>query len=405
MDITPLYKKYHKYSVGCDLKNQFKINKIMTGSGGSENIIVEVVDKTGNSLILKIIPQFEINNVRIKPDFSLLEIKFYEFFTKKYILTNRTPHIVAIYNHQQCTNIAKTLKGIRQENSKCQPLTKKLLIKTDPWDIDQRICDLILKNKLELVNPVFDMLLLENCPISLTEMIQDYIFDISRSNGALQKKFINSFINNLQRCLFQIIFTLAIIKDDYPGFYHGDFFMRNILCVIEKSYNENDFVAYHYRKLIFYLPANGTYFKINDFGLSVIVKELTPAVYHLEDKIRKYYNIDAYNKKNDIFNILQDIYDGRQFSSSSIMGLAAQNNISMRIINPVREFLKKFINVDVIDKINSTNPGILNTLWHIAGVKILEDTVETPQQYLTRKYFHEYLILPANGNVIKHFNL
>ena len=404
MDIKPLYDKYHNYAISCNIKDKFKINKYMIGSGGSENIIIELFDKDGTSLIFKIIPDMVMINVKVKPDVALLEIKFYQFFTKKYILTDRTPHIVAIYNHQQCPNLRKTLQNIKPGKKNCQPYKKLLLTPIQSQSSEKKICDLILKYDNGLVNPVFDMLLLENCPLSFSDLLEYYMFMIHNSSGKTQKININKFLLELDRSLFQLIFTLAIIKDDYPGFYHGDFFARNILGVIEKNYNSNDYVAYHYKQKIFYLKANGPYLKINDFGLTVIANELEPNVFGLTEKIRKFFNINPFNKKTEIFNILHDIYDGQNFGTKSIIRLAEEYKLTKNKIKPIRNYLKKFINVDMIDKINTINPGLLGEIWHIDDINVLENTVKTPRQYLMGKYFAELQNLPKNATIVKHYN-
>ena len=123
MDFVSEYKLYSKIKLGCILSSDIRIEKIMHGSGGSHNIIIKAKYKS-HLLIIKIFPRDAHHNTKRMPNFNELEIKFYQFFTQKYLLTNRTPHIVGIYSHTHCPNIDFLIK-------------KKLLDKSCPTYTDQ----------------------------------------------------------------------------------------------------------------------------------------------------------------------------------------------------------------------------------------------------------------------------
>ena len=84
------------------------------------------------------------------------------------------------------------------------------------------------------------------------------------------------------------------------------FFVRNILGSGEFNHQQNDYVAYHYKQKIFYLPANGMYMKMNDFGFTIIANELEPNDYNLTKMENKYHHKNPFNQKTDIFNLLHD---------------------------------------------------------------------------------------------------
>lgn len=404
MNFKSLHDKFSKFKFTCDITNLFKIKRILFGSGGSSNIIIDVSDKARNQLIIKIIPEIIYTNVKIKPDYNQLEIKFYQFFTKKYILNDRTPHIVGIYNHQNCSRIDKILKNINPSKNVCpsyeDQLTKRLKIS----HVESKLCDLILRHEMKLIDPVFDVVFVEHCPGDLSGFIRWYMNEINFSKKSKIEMQVDNFIHDLNRILFQIIFTLAIIKEDYPGFLHGDFFARNILLAFESDHYENDFVAYYYKQRIFYLPANGQYAKINDFGLSVIVDELEPNIYKLEENVNKFYHIDPFDQKSDIFNLFHDIYDGENLGTVSINAIAKELYIPSIKLKKIKQFLGKFIKLDVIDKINVINPGLLDETWNINKITILEKTVLTPDQYLTKNFFEMFQKLPPNARIVRHFN-
>lgn len=404
MDFITLYDKYHNLKINCNITDQFKVERVIFGSGGSNNIILAVTDKIENDkLIIKIIPDITYFNEKIKPNQDQLEINFYQFFTKKYILTNRTPHIVGIYNHQNCSQIDRLIKKIKNKKP-CPSHEDQLTKKLKPDHINDKLCELLLQHEMKIVGPIYDVILLEYCPADLNGMIEWYIYKIKKPNKESLDDIINEFIYNLYRMLFQIIFTLAIIQEDYPGFAHGDFFVRNILISFENNHKDNEYVAYHYKQRIFYLPANGPYAKINDFGMSIIVNELEPNTYLLYKPLDKFYHRNPFNQKTDIFNLLHDIYDGQNIGTLSIYAWTHKLELPFTAIKSIRDFLNNFIKVNAIDKINTINGELLNETWNIDGIKILEGTVSTPNEYLSGNIFSELQILPTDAKIVRHFN-
>ena len=404
MDFKYDYSNYHKLKLNCNIKSFFKIKQLLSGSGGSSNIIVDAKTKDNQNVIIKIIPSHIYFNVKTRPDYDKLEIKFYQFLTKKYILTDKTPHIVGIYNHQHCSRIDVLIKNIRPSKKKCPSHEDRLTKKIEYDKIDFLLCDLMLRYEMKLLDPAFDIIMLEYCPMELGSIIEGYMEVISKANGKNVNSLIDNFIYDLDRIFFQIIFTLAIIKDDYPGFLHGDFFVRNILLSIEKSYEELDYVAYYFKQKIFYLPANGLYSKINDFGMTVIENELEPSTYSFDKKFDKFYHKNPFNKKTDIFNFLHDIYDGQNLGTSSIMKLAADHKIKKPRLSQIQNFLGRFIKINVIDRINTNNHDLLNQTWNINQIEVLENIVKTPEQYLMQNFFEHFQKLPSGSNIIRHFN-
>lgn len=406
MDFAANYDKYHNLKLSCDIKSDFVINYVMFGSGGSSNIILNVTPKNDvdDKLIVKIIPSIIYTNVKIKPDYSQLEIKFYQFFTKKFILTNRTPHIVGLYNHQDCSGIASLLQNIRTNKGKCATTEDKLMKKEMKREdfIDNSICDLLLRHELKLIDSGFDIMLLEYCPIEFSFFIEDYMVQISKAEKDVERV-INVFIYCLINIFFQLIFTLAIIKDDYPGFQHGDFFVRNILLSNVKYVN-GEFVAYHYKQKIFYLSASNVYAKINDFGYTLIAEDIVPSTYKYDKMYFRANNTDPFNKKTDIFNLLHDVYSGQDLGTQSIMTLATDLKLPQDKMEPILRFMDNFIDIKLIDSINETNRGLLNRTWNIDKIKILEDSVLSPEEYLMGDHFLFLQELPTGGKVIKHYN-
>jgi len=88
-----------------DIKKVINKNKhnIFTGNGGSHNVVIVL-----ESIVLKIIPEFtksKLDTMKLNND--QIEIKFYDFFTSEFIMTNITPYIVGMFESTKIYNISR----------------------------------------------------------------------------------------------------------------------------------------------------------------------------------------------------------------------------------------------------------------------------------------------------------
>lgn len=408
MDFLSEYQFYHKYRFDCNILKTAEIRDIRVGSGGSPNIVFILKDKDNNILAVKLIPNHTYPNFKIKPDKDQLEIKFYQFFTKKYLLTKRTPHIVGIFNHQFCKDLKKVLISLLDLiDYHCPTIEDSLKGALYPSNKIRHICDLLEMYNAGIYESTYDIVLLEYCPLSYADMIVFHLGNAANEpNNKIKKDWILQLIHNLDRTLFQIIFTLAIIKDDYPGFLHADLFCRNIRIKMTNEFKPTDFVAYHYGDKVFYLSANGAYAKISDFSESILMNEIVSSDYEAIKSIIKYRRMDPYDKKTDIFNLLHDIYDGENEDTISIIAEMKILNLSKSIMNPLLKFFSKFIDTTTINEINKKAKSTLdNQRFGIDRIKLLSATVQTPKEYLLGNTFDNLTEpLPPNSTIVMHYN-
>jgi hypothetical protein len=176
----------------------------------------------------------------------------------------------------------------------------------------------------------------------------------------------------MKRIIFQLLLTLDKIHQDYPDFIHNDLFLRNILAVVENDFESLDYVEYNHLGKKYYLPANGIYIKINDFGFSLNILKNNST---LEDVIKLNPNnvFEIKNKYRDVYTFLFDLYDG-----SLLGGLSAKYLIDVHIKNKkhhellmknLRKQIGVFFNYKLIDKIHKNNTGSIDKLWNISGNK------------------------------------
>lgn len=376
MEFYEQYPEFSKLSIKCGYFDTYvKIINMFVGSGGSNNVIMLGKLKYNNKMVaIKIIPFLKKIPGMIERDSKdQNEIKFYDILTDDIILNKISPHIVGMYKYRHCDDISKILPKT------CLSIEDSLF-RTE--NISQKhICSLYKLLLDNLIDKQYDILLLEYCPVSLSNKI-DYV----------SQQPINKIVDFLDRILFQIIFTLAHIYKKYPSFQHGDFFIRNILGIDVNNYNTRDYFEYTYEKYKFYVPVNGYHVKITDFGLSRL--DIIP--------IPKYF-LHAQSKDidhiSDMFNILHDIYDGQQLGSESLMPIVKKSKRQA-----IRNYFKKFINVDYIDRFNDNNKLAFDSIWNISSYqKIIKATkIKEPKLYFDL-FVDKYSKLPSGCKVLETF--
>ncbi len=380
------YKKIkHEIKVG------IKKNKLVFGSGGSANVIV-----LNDDFVLKIIPKFINNNLKKQKNNDELEAEHYRIFTEQFILKNITPHFVGLFKKYTLEDVKFIFPN------KCLSLDEKIKLPFDKKDegVD-RLCDLKTCYYRQTLEKKASILVLENCPTSIGEQIATI----------LKTKDFNLLIHNLvqimRRVIFQVIFSLSVVTDKYPYFIHNDFFLRNILAVDENSYDPGDYVQYNYKSKSYYIPANGIYIKINDFGYSLnVVKQESSLVSEISQN--PFTAFELKNNKRDIYSFLYDLYDGNGLGANSIKMLinihVKNKDKRKKILGHVKKEIGKYLDYKTIDKYNKYNKNVIDWTWSIGESKILMNTVKKPNEYFKTNSFDTYTKLPDNGRVVKIFN-
>ena len=371
------------------IKKAVKEKSITFGSGGSANIIV-----LRQEYVIKIIPDRKNFLLKVKPNNDYLEAEIYKKLTQEYLLTNRTPHIVGLYKKYILEDIIIALPH------KCLTLDERLMLpfhKKD--DIMERLCDVKKSYNENQIDKKATMVILENCPTTIHEQLQILL---SKKQKIEDK--VRNFNQFIRRIIFQFMLTLGKIQQDYPDFIHNDLFLRNILAVNIVEYDPTDYVEYNHLGKKYYLPANGIYIKLNDFGYSLNLLEHNST---LENEIRQSSNnsFEIKNPLRDIYTFLFDLYDGPGLGSNSVKTVITNQikdpNHKKILMGNFRKQIGMFFNFKQIDMIHTRNIGSLDWLWNISESKILMQTVKKPNDYFKLKLFNKLMILPDDGRIVK----
>ncbi len=371
-----------------EIKKAVKAKSITIGSGGSSNIIILRPD-----FVIKMIPDRKNYLLKIKPNNDYLETEIYSKLTENFLLKNKTPHIVGLYKKYILEDIKIALPH------KCLTLDEKLMTPFGKKDwITEKLCEVKKSFEEKQIDKKATLIILENCPTTISEQAQLLLGKKLKPDEKIHK--FNQFI---KRVLFQFMITLGKIQLEYPDFIHNDLFLRNILAVNIIEYEPTDYVEYNHLGKKYYLPANGIYIKLNDFGYSLNILSANST---LENEIKKIpSNFEIKNPFRDVYTFLFDLYDGPGLGAQSIKTVINNQIKDTRLKNTLTTNFKKqigmFFNYKQIDKIHSLNMGSLDWLWNISESKILMGTVKKPNDYFKLNLFKHYTILPDNCRVVK----
>lgn len=371
------------------IKKSIKKKSIVFGSGGSNNIIII---KTLLNLVIKITPTIKNNLLKKQYNNDLFEINIYKKLTNEF--PNITPHIVYCYRHYIINDVSIILP------SKCLTLDQKLVLGKKKIDENnEHLCMLKNKYNKNLLDNKLNIITLEYCSTNISNYFESILL---MKDNKLKIKF---FIYNLNRIIFQVLFTLAVIQDKYPDFIHNDLFLRNILAIEESKWNNNDYVQYNFNNKSYYLPANGIYIKITDFGYSLnILNNNSTLVDEINNDVQDLFEIK--NPLRDVYTFFYDLYDGANLGSLSLTTIinkySKNKENKTKLIKILKNEIGKYFNYSKVDKYK--NNYNIDWEWNISDSNILKSTIKKPNEYFNTNVFNIFIVKPKDANIIKTFN-
>ena len=417
INLKTVINKYQKYCIDNNdsgngkLKTKFEL--LMTKYDSNMSKDKKMTDKQKKNFIYKL-------------------LNFFKFNSKN---TQKTQKVKS--------NTTNTTNTTNNSNSK-KPLYYKIL----KANIKKSLCNFKINKygpvmSMVKINTMLDGIYLESCTETISNYFNNVILNdkhsINKSDSISKSDSIDTiaidcemFIN---RVIFQYSFTMCAIYTILPTYIHNDMFLRNIMARVETKYTENDFVEYICKNetknenknskmdsgdnssddMIFYLPANGICIKINDFGYSLALPEIGDKILH-KDFLNRTKCVDEFTKcqpnmttdnshNSDTFNFLHDLYDGANMGQYSLMTLIKNNTKiknKVKIIHSIKNTIKQYLDIDIIDKINEINKKKLNSVWNINNIPELEATIKHPMTYL-KDNFKMFTTKPINATIVKTY--
>ena len=381
----------------------------------------------------------DTGNGKLKTKFELLMTKFDSNIgrTKKMNNKQKKTFIYKLLNFFKFDS--KKTKKIESNTTIDKNSKKPLYYKTLKANMKQSLCDFNINKcgpsmSMVQINNMLDGIYLESCTETISNYFNSVILD-DKHSGVSKSNSIDIIAANcemfINRVIFQYSFTMCAIYNILPSYIHNDMFLRNIMARIETKYTENDFVEYICKNegkngnvgsgndsvddMIFYLPANGICIKINDFGYSLAFPDVGDKTLHktfldMSKCVDKFSNEQPHmttdnSHNSDTFNFLYDLYNGSNMGQYSLMTIIKNNTKiknKVKIINSIKNTIKHYLDIDIIDKITEINKMELNGIWNINNIPELEATIKHPMHYL-KTNFQMFSTKPINANIVKTY--
>ena len=226
--------------------------------------------------------------------------------------------------------------------------TKHILLPLLNIDINYNDIEFIFDDniKYKLKNKIKSNEILNICSVQIKEHYYKQI---------LLNEYLKTNICDYKILLFQIIYTLAVIQNEYPTFRHNNLILNNIFIYCK---NKSDIVNNYngFQNDIFYVPNNGFDIKIYNFENATI---------------NKYYGNSIYNPYYDIYILFKDFLNNIKCSDDIISFIKKyipekfnENEIIIKPIDLLYDnFFSEYIKINSKEdsKMNSKEAGKMNS--------------------------------------------
>jgi hypothetical protein len=192
------------------------------------------------------------------------------------------------------------------------------------------------------------------------------------------KDYLNN-IDNYKLLLFQIIHTLAIIKNKYPDFNHNNLNLENIFVYINDK-NNGKINKYIYNDVIYNVPYDNFEIKITNFENSIIFND--------KNVFKNLLNNNLIKKEDDLITIVKHILDENKnldFKTNNFLNILIQ----MKKINYNEILNNEYFN-DYKEGTNNRKINDNETYNGARQLKIIKDKI---------KFKRELININGGGNI------
>lgn len=209
---------------------------------------------------------------------------------------------------------------------------------------------------------------------------------------------------DLDRMIFQLLFTLAVIQEQYPGFSHSELNVKDVLCRFHSSNPVNRRV-YHFQGKSWELASNGWYAKLDNFERSYILPIESESVSD-SDSDPKLVAIKTASDFPHPFTPYDDAWYLLYHLHIFLKNHFAEMRYPYQYFYPVLYRVERLLDMTIIDKLSVINPSPLQRVPRTLALspKTLA-TAKTPREYLVQGYFDHLSLPTAPSNKIElHYN-
>lgn len=299
-----------------------------------------------------------------------MELEMASFLTRKFCETGMVPGICPTYYVGQGDRLAEIIPVPKQ----CPTMEDYYLGYHTLHASQVPLCHFLGYPTATSWSPATGMRL-EQLDSSYHLMIMDtgHPFQTFLDNVADQMTFADpkdcaQIVLRMDRAIFLLIFTFAVIQERYPGFVHDDAGSRNILVKMLNPSDQTACASYHFKGKEWQLPIRGEYPMLIDFELSAILEESTDQ--------------RPFTPYDDVWQMLHMLYfECRIYLRDAVCPPPIMELILARF--------ERLLDMNYVNRIDKYAPGPINiSLAHFPKIAA---TAKTPQEYLMEGYFDQFL--------------
>lgn len=267
---------------------------------------------------------------------------------------NITPCILGLEYSKICGGVNKVAKDCAERG---------LMHSED--DAGLQLCEYLNMVNAGLAYDKYAFLVLEMCDMTLTNYLHNVV------DAPLGVAIFKSL-------LFQIVYTVYVIKRMYPGFHHYDLHMDNVMLKIDPKYkykvSNQKYIVYTIDDVSYTVPYFGVVPKIIDFGFAMIPEE--GIISNIVEDKRIMYK----RSKNDLLFLFHHIN-------------YALESTPKRYLTRVQKILQ------------SLEPNQSYVHYITDNIRQHEDTIPTYEQMVSNKVWNEYKHSVDNADIYETYSI
>lgn len=301
------------------------------------------------------------------------EIQIFKILKDDFIDTKKSPHIVRLLKINECKNKP-------QFYNNCKLDTFKNLIENTNSSDNNIYCQYVSRfPKFKIEKPMM-IIKLEYCDYDLNYLLSNKILNESFSQ-------IKSLLNQI---IFQVLFTVQVIKDKYPDFIHKDLLIKNVLC-IKNKFIANKYYRYHYKNIIYDVPVSNYIPKITDFGITQLNNKYGNFISWIPHSLLKDDYKDHYSFLMDLFNTIINHIKKKQL-----------NNLEK--INNINNYFNNFFDTNALNLVINNNRlryFLYNDSTEVEGYV---NFIKLKKRYQILKEFKNIFKYDESHEIIEEYN-
>lgn len=326
-----------------------------------------------------------------------LEVAIANYLTDRFYKTDRVPGICPVYLAAQGDRLSDV---IIQGEIPCPTLEDSYLGRHNLLPDDLKVCQLLGKTNID----GFDISDLGTPVISdaakayylMVTPSRDVLYDVlyrimtTRVQELGVGESSSQALDVLDRIIFQIVFTLAVIQEDCPGFTHSDLALRNIVANYTSD-PDGLSISHYFGGKAWCHPAHGIGVEIIDFGMARIL----PSGQAGGSREQLHHDIgatsDSITQCDNVWWFLKELY-------IEIYSMCRNNRIPNAARRSLLERVERLLDMDIVGDLfeYDVRRDMIGAAFSLKRFPKILATAKTPQEYLLGGYF-DHMLLPEDS--------